>query len=249
MTVKEVSKLTGVSVRTLHHYDSIGLLCPHRSPSGYRRYSTADLERLQLILFFRELQFPLKDIPVIIDAPDFDRSRALEQQVELLTLQKKHLEHLIMLARYAGFTGVDHMKLNKSDYENLDDYVAQARALWGSTPAYQEYLERSKNRDRKEEDRLNDGLMELFVRMGRLADRDPASDEAQQLVRELQEYITAHFYTCTPQILRGLGQMYVGGGSFTQNIDAAAGQGTARFAHRAIEHYCQNEPKEKPPYR
>lgn len=89
MTVKEISKLSGVSVRTLHHYDNIGLLRPSRSPSGYRQYTQKDLERLQLILFFRELQFPLKDIPIIIDAPDFDRTRALEQQVELLTLQKK----------------------------------------------------------------------------------------------------------------------------------------------------------------
>lgn len=240
MTVKEISKLTGVSVRTLHHYDSIGLLCPSRSPSGYRLYSQKDLERLQLILFFRELQFPLKDIPVIIDAPDFDRNRALEQQVELLTLQKKHLENLIMLARYAGCTGVKHITMNKADYEKFDDYVAQARAMWGNTPAYQEYQEKAKNRGKEEEAQLGDGLMELFVRMGKLVGQDPAADGAQALVQELQQYITAHFYTCTPQILRGLGQMYAGGGSFTENIDSAAGAGTARFAHQAIEIFCQN---------
>ena len=241
MTVKEISKLTGVSVRTLHHYDSIGLLCPSRSQSGYRLYSQKDLERLQLILFFRELQFPLKDIPVIIDAPDFDRNRALEQQVELLTLQKKHLENLIMLARYAGCTGVKHITMNKADYEKFDDYVAQARAMWGNTPAYQEYQEKAKNRGKEEEAQLGDGLMELFVRMGKLVGQDPAADGAQALVQELQQYITAHFYTCTPQILRGLGQMYAGGGSFTENIDSAAGAGTARFAHQAIEIYCQNK--------
>ena len=240
MTVKEISKLTGVSVRTLHHYDSIGLLCPSRSQSGYRLYSQKDLERLQLILFFRELQFPLKDIPVIIDAPDFDRNRALEQQVELLTLQKKHLENLIMLARYAGCTGVKHITMNKADYEKFDDYVAQARAMWGNTPAYQEYQEKAKNRGKEEEAQLGDGLMELFVRMGKLVGQDPAADGAQALVQELQQYITAHFYTCTPQILRGLGQMYAGGGSFTENIDSAAGAGTARFAHQAIEIFCQN---------
>ncbi|MBP1559444.1 MAG: MerR family transcriptional regulator [Oscillospiraceae bacterium] len=241
MTVKEISKLSGVSVRTLHHYDNIGLLRPSRSPSGYRQYTQKDLERLQLILFFRELQFPLKDIPIIIDAPDFDRTRALEQQVELLTLQKKHLENLIMLAQYAGCTGVKHITMNKADYEKMDDYVAQARAMWGNTPAYQEYLDKAKGRGKDEEESLNDGLMDIFIRMGRLEGKDPAADEAQSLVKELQEFITAHFYTCTPQILRGLGQMYAGGGSFTENIDSAAGAGTARFAHQAIEIYCQSK--------
>ena len=83
--------------------------------------------------------------------------------------------------------------------------------------------------------------MALFIRMGRLETKDPAADGAQSLVKELQEYITAHFYTCTPEILRGLGQMYAGGGSFTENIDAAGGKGTAQFAHEAIEIYCQNK--------
>ena len=118
-SIKEVARLTGVSARTLRHYDTIGLLKATRNPENdYRLYSQKDLERLQLILFFRELQFPLKDIPVIIDAPDFDRNRALEQQAELLTLKKRHLENLITLARGASYIGVKHMKLNKTDYEN-----------------------------------------------------------------------------------------------------------------------------------
>ena len=133
------------------------------------------------------------------------------------------------------------MKLNKTDYEKLDDYAAQAKAMWGQTPAYQEYLEKSKNRGKEEETQLGEGLMDIFVRMGKITAKDPADAEAQALVKELQEYISAHFYTCTPQILRGLGQMYAGGGSFTENIDAAGGKGTARFAHEAIEVYCQNK--------
>ena len=241
-SVKEVARLTGVSARTLRHYDTIGLLKATRNPENdYRLYSQKDLERLQLILFFRELQFPLKDIPVIIDAPDFDRNRALEQQAELLTLKKRHLENLITLARGASYIGVKHMKLNKTDYEKLDDYAAQAKAMWGQTPAYQEYLEKSKNRGKEEETQLGEGLMDIFVRMGKITAKDPANAEAQALVKELQEYISAHFYTCTPQILRGLGQMYAGGGSFTENIDAAGGKGTAQFAHEAIEVYCQNK--------
>ena len=241
-SIKEVARLTGVSARTLRHYDTIGLLKATRNPENdYRLYSQKDLERLQLILFFRELQFPLKDIPVIIDAPDFDRNRALEQQAELLTLKKRHLENLITLARGASYIGVKHMKLNKTDYEKLDDYAAQAKAMWGQTPAYQEYLEKSKGRSKEHESLLGNEMMDIFVRMGEIRTADPASAEAQALIKELQTFITQHFYTCTPQILRGLGQMYAGGGSFTENIDAAGGKGTAQFACKAIEIYCQNK--------
>ena len=95
-TVHEVSKLTGVSIRTLHHYDKIGLLSPAtRTEAGYRLYNEGDLARLQQILLFRELEFPLKEIRRIIDAPDFDQARALEQQIELLRLRREHIDNLI----------------------------------------------------------------------------------------------------------------------------------------------------------
>lgn len=99
-TVKEVSRITGVSVRTLHHYDAIGLLKPTAvTEAGYRLYDDAALKRMQSILLFRELQFPLKDIKRILDAPDFDPMTALAQQVRLLEMQREHLEQLISHAR------------------------------------------------------------------------------------------------------------------------------------------------------
>ena len=94
MTVNEVSKLTGVSIRTLHYYDKIGLLHPaFVTESGYSQYDDTALERLQQILLFRELEFPLKEIKDILDSDGFDREKALEQQIELLTLKKEHLEN------------------------------------------------------------------------------------------------------------------------------------------------------------
>ena len=99
MTVKEVSNLTGVSIRTLQYYDKIGLLHPaHRTQAGYRLYDDTALERLQQILLFRELEFSLEDIRKILKNPEFDREKALEQQITLLTLKKQHLEKLIALA-------------------------------------------------------------------------------------------------------------------------------------------------------
>ncbi|MEE0776621.1 MAG: MerR family transcriptional regulator, partial [Bacillota bacterium] len=106
-TVKEVSELAGVSIRTLHHYDAIGLLRPTRTTeSGYRLYDETALERLQSILLFRGLKFSLKEIKEILDSPTFDRNRALEQQIELLRLQKEHIENLIDLARGIYVMGV-----------------------------------------------------------------------------------------------------------------------------------------------
>ena len=100
MTVHEVSELTGVSVRALHHYDQLGLLKPAEvTEAGYRLYDEDSLTRLQSILLFRELQFPLKDIGAILDSPSFDRNKALDQQIRLLELQKEHLDNLIDLAR------------------------------------------------------------------------------------------------------------------------------------------------------
>ena len=99
MTVKEASRLTGISIRTLQYYDKLGLLPAMRTESGYRLYDDAALERLQQILLFRELEFSLRDIRTILDNPNFDRRKALRQQIELLTLKKQHLEDLIRLAR------------------------------------------------------------------------------------------------------------------------------------------------------
>ena len=115
MTVNEVSKLAGVSIRTLQYYDTIGLLKPAEySESGYRLYDDTDLERLQQILLFRELEFPLKEIKDIINRSDFDKKKALEQQIKLLTLKKEHLENLISFARELKKKGA-----NKMDFSNV----------------------------------------------------------------------------------------------------------------------------------
>ncbi len=111
MTVHEVSKLTGISVRTLQYYDKIGLFPPAEyTEAGYRLYDEESLARLQMILLFRELEFPLKDIKGIIDSPDFDRNKALEQQIKLLEMKKAHTENLILLAKGMKMLGVKSLK-------------------------------------------------------------------------------------------------------------------------------------------
>ncbi len=239
-TVHEVSELTGVSVRALQYYDRIGLLKPAEyTAAGYRLYDEAALERLQQILLFRELEFPLKDIRQIVNSPDFDRGRALDEQIALLALKKEHIENLIALAREIRQTGVKHsMSFDAFDTSRIDEYAAQAKAQWGATAAYGEYEKKSRGRTAKDNEALQRGMMALFARFGALRQQDPAGEAPQCLVRELQDFITEHFYTCTDDILRSLGAMYSGGGEFTETIDREGGEGTAAFAARAIEVYC-----------
>ena len=240
MTVHEVSKLSGVSIRTLQYYDKIGLLPPTEyTDAGYRLYDDKALETLQQILLFRELEFPLKDIKKIISRPDFDRSKALAQQIELLKLKKEHIENLIDLAVGIKAMGVKELTFDAFDTRKIDEYAAQAKASWGQTPAYKEFEEKSKGRTDKENRDLGEGMMMIFTEFGAILETDPASEEAQALVKKLQDYITEHFYTCTNEILSGLGKMYAGGGDFTTNIDGYGGKGTAEFVHQAIEHYCR----------
>ncbi len=239
MTVNEVSRLTGVSIRTLQYYDKIGLLHPAKyTEAGYRLYDDACLERLQQILLFRELEFPLKDIREILDSPSFDRSKALAQQIELLTLKKEHIENLISLARGIKQIGVKKLTFDAFNTKKIDEYAAQAKASWGGTAAYKEYEERSKGRTKADIQKINVQLMDIFAEFGAIRDTDPASEQAQTLVKKLQDFITENMYTCTNEILRGLGEMYAGGGEFTENIDKYGGEGTAEFAAAAIENYC-----------
>jgi len=240
MTVNEVSKLTGVSIRTLQYYDKIGLLHPAKyTEAGYRLYNDAALETLQQILLFRELEFPLKDIKEIISRPDFDRSKALEQQIKLLTLKKEHIENLIDLAKEIKLLGVRKLKFEAFDTSKIDEYAAQAKAYWGKTPAYKEFEEKSRGRTKEEDKRIYQGMIDIFGEFGQIRNTEPSSKDAQALVKKLQDYITEHMYTCTKKILSSLGKMYAGGGDFTKNIDSYGGEGTAEFTSQAIEIYCR----------
>ena len=237
MNIGEVSALTHVSIRTLRHYDKIGLLRPTQiTEAGYRQYDNAALQRLHTILLFRELEFSLTGIQRIIDAPDFDPIDALDRQITLLTMRREHIDNLILLARGLKAKGLKHMDFSAFDTRKIDDYAAQAKAAWGKTDAWKEYESRGKSAE--DDKQSGEKLMALFTEFGKRRDIDPACDEAQAMVKQLQNFITANFYTCTVPVLRGLADMYDGGGDFTRNIDQAGGEGTAAFVAAAIRIYC-----------
>jgi len=240
MSIGELAALSHVSVRTLRHYDKIGLLKPSRvTEAGYRQYDDAAVRRLHTILFFRELEFSLSDIGRIIDAPDFDPADALEKQITLLTMRRQHIDNLILLARGVKAKGWKHMDFSAFDTRKLDDYTAQAKAAWGKTDAWKDF--ESRGRTKEQNRQSGEALMALFAEFGKGRDLDPAGDEAQQMVQQLRDFISANFYACSVPVLRGLADMYDGGGDFTCSIDKAGGAGTAAFIANAMRIYCQRQ--------
>ena len=238
MTVTHVSKRTGVSVRTLHHYDQIGLLRPTKvNEAGYRLYDDGALDKLYMILVYRELGLRLNEIGSILDAPDYDRNRVLEHQIKLMQERVEKLQNRISFARGLLMLGVKYMDFEGFDPKKIDEYSQQAKTLYGKTDAYKEFQQKSKNRTAEQEKNLNAQVMELFAKLGKLRPCAPDSKEAQNWAKELQAFFTEHFYTCTPQILGSLAESYAGGGSMTENIDKVGGEGTGAFAKQVIDIY------------
>ena len=239
MQIKEFAQFTGVSVRTLHYYDEIGLLKPARvdKATGYRYYDEQSLLRMQEILFYRELDFSLKSIEEILSSPNYDKTQALKEQKKLLILKKERLENLIS-AIDSAMKGENVM--TAFDNSKFEQYKAEAREKWGKTEAYQEHAEKTRGYSKDKWNSLAAGLDAIMGQFAESMKRGdaPDSDAAQNLVKALQSHITENYYTCTKEILFGLGQMYVADDRFRQNIDKHA-DGTATFIRDAITIYCK----------
>ena len=240
MTVAQVSKRTGVSVRTLHHYDQIGLLKPTEvTEAGYRLYDNAALDKLYMILVYRELGLRLNEIGSILDAPDYDRNRVLEHQIQLMQERIEKLQNRVTLAKGMLMLGVKYMDFEGFNPKKIDEYSQQAKVLYGKTEAYKEFEQKQKGRTAEQEKDLNAQVMDFFVQLGKMRPCPPDSEAAQNWASELQAFFTEHFYTCTPQILGSLAESYAGGGSMTENIDKVGGEGTGAFAKQVIDEYCK----------
>ncbi len=243
LQIKEFAELTGVSVRTLHYYDEIGLLKPSfvDEQNGYRFYDEASLERMQEILFYRELDFPLKSIAEILASPNYDKQKALAEQKRLLTIKKDRLERLIAALEQAEKGEITMSAFDNSEYETArQQYEDEAKQRWGGTDAYKESKAKTAGYSK---DKWNDflaGMNSLFAEFAEWKNCGESADSetAQRLVKKLQDYITANFYQCTDDILAGLGQMYVCDERFKNNIDSH-GEGTAAFVSEAIKIYCK----------
>lgn len=239
MQIKDFALLCGISVRTLHYYDEIGLLKPAQTDenTSYRYYNSSSLLRMQEILFYRELGFSLKSIKEILSSPDYSKKEALRQQKKLLMLKKERLERLI-----SAIDGAEKGEYIMKAFDNseFEKYKSEAEERWGSTDSYKEYSEKSSNYTKEKYDSLAKGMNDIFSQFALSMKKGaaPDSDKVQDLVKNLQSHITENYYNCTKEILADLGQMYVFDERFKNNIDKC-GEGTAEFVSNAIKVYCR----------
>ena len=241
MKISEVAKLSGVTVRTLHYYDEIGLLKPSKTTeAGYRMYSIEDLEKLQQILFFRELDFPLNEIKEIMINPKYDKIEALNKHKELLIEKRKRIDGLVTLI-YKTIKGDNNMSFKEFDNSKIEEnkrkYSEEVKKRWGNTDAYKEYEKKTTSYDENSWNTINEEMAKILKEFADNRDKDVNSDIVQSLVEKWRGYITLNFYNCTKEILSCLGLMYIGDERFKENIDKY-GEGTSEFMAKAIEIYC-----------
>ncbi len=234
MKVKEVADLVGISVRTLHHYDEIGLLIPNETTeSGYRLYSNENLETLQQILFFKELGFPLKKIKEIINSPSFDRQEALELHRKMLIEKRNRLDQMIATIEKTMKHSKGEINMsNEEKFEGFDfshnPYEQEARERWGDKAVDNANVKFGKT----EQDTMNS----IYRKLASIRHKSPESEEAQTAIKEWYDFLNK-IATYSLEAFKGLGQMYIDDERFTKNIDKF-GEGLATFMCDAMAVYA-----------
>ena len=240
-SVGQVADLAGVTIRTLRHYDEVGLLSPGgRSAAGYRIYEASDLERLQQILFYRELGFTLKEISTIVDDPRTDAVGHLRRQRGLLTERIKRLSAMVdaidyeMEARTMDIRLTPEERLEVFGEFRPEDYAEEAEQRWGETEAYRQSQRRVASYKKEDWQQLKAEEEEVRARLAAAfaAGLAPDSEEAMAAAEAHRQHISRWFYECSYDIHRGLTDMYVNDERFRSNYDATA-PGLARFIRDA----------------
>ncbi len=241
MNISEFAKLCGVSVRTLHYYDEIGLLKPDfiDEQNGYRFYGTNAVQKMQEILFYRELDFSLKDIHKIITSTCYNKQEALKGKKQLLILKRQRLDKIIDLLEQIE-KGEIIMNFDVFNEKEINRYKNEVKERWGNTVAYKENHEKTANYKIEDWNNIANGINKIITEFAELKQINEKFDSKKTLalVKKLQAFITDTQYTCTNEILLSLGNMYVTDQRFKSNIDKA-GEGTAEFMSKAIKYYCK----------
>ena len=242
-TVKQVAEVAGISVRTLHYYDEIGLLRPaSKSEAGYRLYSSADLERLQQIMFFRELGFGLGEIRQIIEGPGFDHQEALREHRRLLEAQRERLGRLIeAVDRSLVATKEGNEMSNKQMFEGFDEkqielYRQEARTRWGGAGSDESDC-RTRDYTKADWQALLSESEAITQEMAALLGCEPTDPRALAVAERWWHLIDERFYSMTPEIFRGLGDVYVADKRFTATYEAIK-PGLAEFMRAVMHAYC-----------
>lgn len=243
LTIHEMAERTGVTIRALRYYDKIGLLPPGAvSPAGYRLYGPGELERLQQILFFRELEFPLAEIKAILASPAYDRTAALTAQQALLRAKRDRLDGLLRLVE-AALKGETTMELSFAAFdragyeEKCRAYAQEVKARWGDTAAWRENQERRQSGGEAAWQAAQTEAEALIAAFAQSRPLPPEHPQVQDLAARWQDHITRHHYCCTRQTLAGLGELYRTDQRFQAYLDQW-GPGTAAQMAEAIAVYC-----------
>jgi DNA-binding transcriptional MerR regulator len=244
-SIKQIADLAGVTTRTLRYYDQIGLLPPPQTgENGYRYYDQGSLLQLQQILFFRELDVPLKEIQQILSRPDFNLRQALGEHRLSLQARAKRLNTLIETVDQTIATLEGEWKMTDKDYfEGFDEakYEEEARQRWGNTPQYAQSTKRwaSYSDDQKEAIKQKGG--EITLRMvGSDPDLSPDDPGVQVAVDDYFSYLNEYFYTCEPEFLRNLANMWVQDERFAINYERIR-EGGAQFVNKAVNIWADNQ--------
>ncbi|MCM2420064.1 MULTISPECIES: MerR family transcriptional regulator [unclassified Streptomyces] len=241
-SVGEVAGYAGITVRTLHHYDEIGLLSPGgRSHAGHRRYDDADLDRLQQILFYRELGFPLDEVATLLDDPAADPSAHLRRQHRLLSDRINRLREMAaaveraMEAKKMGINLTPEERFEVFGDHDPDQYAEEVERRWGDTDAYAESQRRAASYTKEDWLRIKNEGDDLNRRFVALMDSGAAPDSApaMDLAEEHREQIRRFHYDCTYEIHVGLAEMYIADPRFTATYDAVR-PGLAGYLREAI---------------
>ena len=241
-TVGELARLTGITVRTLHHYDEVGLVRPsQRTSAGYRMYDDGDVLRLQQVLLLRELELPLDEIAAVLDDPTYRRADALRRHREVLVTKRARLDAMVQ-ALDAALRLEEGRVMQPDDVKSLfegfdpEEYADEAREMWGETEAYKESARRTKKYGKAEWAQIRAESEAIYGKLAELMRGGVAVDDPRVRAEALahREHITRWFYPCSPKMQRNLAELYVADPRFTANLDKAGGPGFARFLHDAI---------------
>ncbi|MCK7624255.1 MerR family transcriptional regulator [Streptomyces sp. RS10V-4] len=228
-SVGQVAGFAGVTVRTLHHYDEIGLLVPgERNRAGHRRYGDGDLDRLQQILFYRELGFPLDEVAALLDDPDADPQQHLRRQYGLLTARIATLRKMAAAVAHAMEARRMNVRLTPEEKFEVfgdfdpDRYAGEAAQRWGGTDAYRESQRRTAGYTKEDWKRLTAELDALHRRMADLLAAGVPADSAaaMDVAGEHRRFIGRAYYDCGHELHSRLGEMYVADERFTATYEA-----------------------------
>jgi MerR family transcriptional regulator, thiopeptide resistance regulator len=241
-SVGQVAALAGVTVRTLHHYDEIGLLSPgERTGAGYRRYTEPDLDRLQRILFYRELGFSLEEIVTILDEPGAGPMTHLRRQHELLRRRIGRLQEMVaavekaMEAQTMGISLTPRERFEVFGDFDPDEYAQEAEERWGDTDAFEQSRRRTAAYTKEDWLRIKEEAGEVLRDFATAFDAGVPADDvrAMDVAERHREHIGRWFYDCSPEMHKGLGDMYVADPRFAANYERVA-EGLAAYVRDAL---------------